>query len=71
MKDADKQKKFLRGLALFGAALLVLMFLATLLVAVFGGPDSKNLLSVLIFADVVVPVVLYGYILITKQIRKK
>jgi|GEM_PF-1889718 len=65
------RKKTVRGFALAAAVILILMFLATLLVALFGGQNSKRLLTALIFADVAVPVVLYGYALLTKQLRKK
>lgn len=55
-------------IAIICIVLLSLMILATLLVAVLGG--SKNLLLALVFCDVVIPIVMYAYLLITKQLKK-
>lgn len=63
-------QKLKRALALFFVVLLLFLFAATLLVGIFGGADQAPLLRALIFLDVVVPVILYGFLLITKQFRK-
>ena len=51
--------------------LLLALFAATLIVGVFGGPDQASTLHALIFADVVVPVVIYAYLLFVKQMKRK
>ena len=49
--------------------LLILIFslLATVYVAIFTG--NTKLLFVFLFIDIVMPVIVYAYIIITKQIR--
>ena len=49
--------------------LLLALFAATLITGVVGGPEQLPLLKALIFCDVVVPAVIYGYLLISR--RKK
>ena len=56
-----------RAAALAAVILLVLMFAATLIVGLFGGPDSKGLLKALIFSDFVIPTAMYGYMLILRH----
>jgi len=62
---------FQRKLALAAAAALLLLFLATLVVGVAGGPEQKSLLMFLIFLDVTVPAVAYGYLLIRRHARER
>lgn len=54
------------ALALF----LILILLATLIVGLFGDPDRAPLLRALIFMDITVPVVIYGFLLITRHTRR-
>ena len=66
-----KRSRFQRTAALAGVILLLLMFAATLVVGLFGGPDSKDLLKALIFSDFVIPTAMYGYMLILRHRREK
>lgn len=49
---------------------LVILLLATLFVGLFGGPDGAPLLRALIFIDITIPVVIYGFLLITRHTRR-
>lgn len=60
------KRVFSFALALF----LILILLATLIVGLFGGPDRAPLLRTLIFMDITVPVVIYGFLLITRHTRR-
>ena len=68
---APKHSPLARGAALFLVILLLALIAATLIVGVFGGPDQASTLHALIFADVVVPVVIYAYLLFLKQMKRK
>lgn len=70
-QPAKKRSGPARFFALAAALVLIALFLATLIAAFVKKPGAADVLSALIYADVVVPVVLYGYFLITKQLRKK
>lgn len=52
------------------ALFLIAILLATLAVGLFGGSDSAPLLRALIFMDVTIPVVIYGFLLITRHTRR-
>lgn len=60
------KRVFSFALALF----LILILLATLIVGLFGGPDRAPLLRALIFIDITIPVVIYGFLLITRHTRR-
>lgn len=49
---------------------LVILLLATLFVGLFGGASGLPLLRALIFMDITIPVVIYGFLLITRHIRR-
>ncbi len=49
---------------------LILILLATLIVGLFGGPDGAPLLRALIFMDITIPVVIYGFLLMTRNTRR-
>ena len=66
-----KRSRLQRTAALAAVILLLLMFAATLVVGLFGGPDSKDLLKALIFSDFVIPTAMYGYMLILRHRREK
>ena len=70
-KPAPKHSPLARGAALVLVILLLALFAATLIVGVFGGPEQASTLHALIFADVVVPVVIYAYLLFVKQMKRK
>ena len=56
-----------RILAMLLILLLLALFAATLITGVVGGPEQLPLLKALIFCDVVVPAVIYGYLLISRR----
>lgn len=64
-------KKLRRVLALIGAILLVGMYLATMLLAMFGNADSKGWLMASIVMTVLIPVLLYAIQLIAKVFSGK
>lgn len=59
-----------RVLSLALVLFLVVILLATLFVGLFGGASGLPLLRALIFMDVTIPVILYGFLLITRHIRR-
>ena len=56
-----------RVLSLALVLFLVVILLATLCVGLFGSASGLPLLRALIFMDVTIPVILYGFLLITKH----
>ena len=70
-KPAPKHSPLARGAALVLVILLLVLFAATLIVGVFGGPEHASTLHALIFADVVIPVVIYAWLLFVKQMKRK
>ena len=60
-----------RKAALAAAIALLLLFFATLVVGVAGGPEHTSLLMFLLFLDVTVPAVAYGYLLIRRHARER
>ena len=59
-----KMKKFFAIIILL---LLIFSLISTVLVAIFS--DNIRLLFVFLFIDIVMPVIIYSYLVITKQIR--
>lgn len=52
------------------ALFLIAILLATLAVGLFGGASGLPMLRALIFMDVTIPVVIYGFLLITRHTRR-
>ena len=65
-----KYTKLQRRLALGGAVLLVLLYLSTLVFALIDHPLTPNFLMSSVFLTVAVPVRIYGFILITRMMKK-
>ena len=65
-----KYTKLQRRLALGGAVLLVLLYLSTLVFALIDHPLTPNFLMASVFLTVAVPVSIYGFILITRMVKK-
>ena len=63
-------EKVKRILALIGVGLLVGMYVATLVFALIDSPWAKDLLKVSIVMTVLVPVVLFAYILVYRMLKK-
>ena len=64
-------KKLRRVLALIGAILLIGMYLATMLLAIFGNADSKGWLMASIVMTVLIPVLLYAIQLVARVFSGK
>ena len=58
-----------RILALTGAGLLVIMYLLTLFFALSGSENYHGMLMGSIAATIIVPVVIYGYILVYRLLK--
>ena len=58
-----------RILALAGAILLLLMYMSTLIFALMDSPAATGFLKASIAATILIPVLLYGYILIARLLK--
>lgn len=63
-------KKTKRILALIGAVLLAALYLSTLIFALMKSELAVSLLKISVFCTIVIPVLLYGYILIYRVLNK-
>lgn len=59
-----------RFLALAGAVLLVLMYASTLITALIDSPAADRLFLASVAATILIPVLLYAYILIYRILKK-
>lgn len=64
-------KKTKRILALTGALLLICMYLCTLVAALIDFPRADDLLKASVACTILIPVLLYGYILIAHLLSNK
>lgn len=64
-------KKTKRILALAGAALLFALYAATLVLALIGSEHALTLLKAATVCTVIVPVFLYGYILVYRVLKRE
>lgn len=63
--------KHKRGLALFAALLLLLLYAASIVFAVIGSPLAQSLLMASLFCTIVVPAVLYGYMVLLRSMQNR
>lgn len=63
-------KKTKRILALIGAILLVILYLSTLIFALMESELAGDLLKASLICTVVIPVLIYGYILVYRVLNK-
>lgn len=63
-------KKTKRILALIGAVFLAALYLSTLIFALMKSELAVSLLKISVFCTIVIPVLLYGYILIYRVLNK-
>lgn len=63
-------EKIKRTLALAGAILLAGLYLITLILAFVDPTEAKNWLKAAIVCTVIVPVFLYAYILVYRNLKK-
>ena len=64
-------KKLKQILALTGAVLLVCMYLATLIFALVDSPAAPGLFKASVAATILIPVLLYAFILITHLLKDR
>lgn len=64
------KKKSKRILAMIGVILLLLLYLITFIAGITSNPNSANLFKACLFATIVIPILLYAYILIYRNIKK-
>lgn len=63
-------KKTKRILALTGVVLLVCLYISTLILALIGSPLAINLLKSAVASTIILPLLLYGYMLLYRLIKK-
>ena len=63
-------KKAKRILALTGAILLVCLYAATLVFALMDSPAASGLLKAAVAASILVPVLLYAFILVARLLNR-
>ena len=63
-------KKMKRILALIGAILLFSLYLLTLVGALIASPHSAALFQASIYSTIVVPIMLYAYMMIYRVVKK-
>lgn len=67
-------KKAKRVLALSGAVILGLLYILTLIFAIFDNPATMNLFKASVALTIIIPVLIYGYQLVFRvlnDMRKK
>ena len=64
-------KNIKRVLALAGAALLIILYVCTLVFALMDSPASGRFLTASVAATILIPVLLYGYTLIARVLKKR
>ena len=64
-------EKIKRILALTGALLLVALYACTLIFALMDSPAASRLLAASVAATILIPVLLYGYILIARLLKER
>lgn len=57
--------------ALFAALLLLLLYAASIVFAVIGSPLAQSLLMASLFCTIVVPAVLYGYMVLLRSMQNR
>lgn len=62
-------KKIKRILALLGVFLLIAMYLCTLIFALIDSPAVFGLLKAAIAATILIPVILYGLLMVTRLLK--
>ncbi|MFA9462980.1 MAG: hypothetical protein ACERKN_01690 [Velocimicrobium sp.] len=66
----EKRPKGQRVLAMIGVVFLLALYVITLISAIFTTPATKGLFMACIFSTVAIPVMIYGYILVYRILKK-
>lgn len=64
-------KKMKRILAWIGILVLLGLYLSTLIFAIIGSPEALQWLKASVLATIIVPILLYGYLLIFRLQKKE
>lgn len=72
MNNSNNKKNLIKRIvALLGAIILILMFVATFVVAVWNFEGSDRVFKALIGCDIFVPIILWAYIMIYRWAASK
>ena len=63
-------KKLKRILAILVVCILVGLYISTLVFALIGSPQAINLLKAAVACTILLPILLYGYLLIYRLLKK-
>lgn len=58
-------------LAIAGTVFLLLIYIATLISAIFTSPYTPQLFKACVYATLIIPVIFYGYILMYRVLKAK
>lgn len=64
-------KKLKQVLAIIGIVFLVGLYVMTFIFALLSSPNAANLFKASLYATVIIPVLLYAYMLIYNYLKKK
>lgn len=64
-------KNLKRFVALFGVVLLVSLYIVSLISAIFVKPYANGLFMASLFSTIVIPILIYGFLIVYKQVHKK
>ncbi len=64
-------KNLKRFVALFGVVLLVSLYIVSLISAIFAKPYANGLFMASLFSTIVIPILIYGFLIVYKQVHKK
>ncbi|MDK2807722.1 MAG: hypothetical protein PWP24_455 [Clostridiales bacterium] len=70
-KESKERPKSQRIVAVIGIIVLVSLYIATLISAIFTTPATKGLFMACIFSTVAIPVMIYAYMLVYRLLKKK
>lgn len=65
------KKNMKRFIAIIGLVILGALYAATLISAIFTTPEAPQMFKACLYATIVVPVLLYGYLLIYKVMKQR
>ena len=70
-KERSAMNRIKKILAWTGIIVLVLLYLVTFLLGVFGNPHTQNMLKACIVLTVVIPVLIYAMMMLAKILSRK
>lgn len=63
-------EKSKRIIALIGVAFLILLYIVTFIAAIFSSPSFKGLFVACLYSTIIVPILLYAFLMIGKILKK-